>query len=68
VGRAARSWARCQRTDAAVFPTAAALTLGERPSGLELAGGAVVITGLLYGLARPRSQRAYGSVAPARAS
>jgi O-acetylserine/cysteine efflux transporter len=47
---------------------AAALTLGERPSASELVGGAVVIAGLLYGLARPRSQRAYGSVAPARAS
>jgi O-acetylserine/cysteine efflux transporter len=47
---------------------AAALTLGERPSVAELVGGAVVIVGLLYGLSRPRSQRAYGSVAPARAS
>jgi O-acetylserine/cysteine efflux transporter len=47
---------------------AAALTLGERPSAAELVGGAVVIAGLLYGLARPQSQRAYGSVAPARAS
>jgi O-acetylserine/cysteine efflux transporter len=47
---------------------AAALTLGERPSLAELVGGAVVIVGLLYGLSRPRSQRAYGSVAPARAS
>jgi O-acetylserine/cysteine efflux transporter len=46
---------------------AAALTLGERPSGVELAGAVVVIAGLLYGL-RPESQRAYGSVAPARAS
>jgi drug/metabolite transporter (DMT)-like permease len=48
---------------------AAALTLGERPSVAELVGAAVVITGLLYGLAwRPQSQSAYGSVAPARAS
>jgi O-acetylserine/cysteine efflux transporter len=47
---------------------AAALTLGERPSAAELVGGAVVIAGLLYGLRRPQSQRAYGSVAPARAS
>jgi O-acetylserine/cysteine efflux transporter len=47
---------------------AAALTLGERPSVAELVGGAVVIVGLLYGLSRPRSQRAYGSVVPARAS
>jgi O-acetylserine/cysteine efflux transporter len=47
---------------------AAALTIGERPSVAELVGGAVVIVGLLYGLSRPRSQRAYGSVAPARAS
>jgi O-acetylserine/cysteine efflux transporter len=46
---------------------AAALTLGERPSVGELAGAGVVIGGLLYGL-RPQSQRAYGSVAPARAS
>jgi O-acetylserine/cysteine efflux transporter len=46
---------------------AAALTLGERPSVAELAGAGVVIGGLLYGL-RPQSQRAYGSVAPARAS
>ena len=46
---------------------AAALTLGERPSPAELVGGAIVIVGLLYGL-RPQSQRAYGSVAPARAS
>jgi O-acetylserine/cysteine efflux transporter len=46
---------------------AAALTLGERPSAAELAGAVVVIGGLLYGL-RPRSQRVYGSVAPARAS
>jgi O-acetylserine/cysteine efflux transporter len=48
---------------------AAALTLGERPSVAELVGAAVVIAGLLYGLARrPQSQSAYGSVAPARAS
>jgi O-acetylserine/cysteine efflux transporter len=47
---------------------AAALTLGEQPSAAELVGGVVVIVGLLYGLSRPRSQRAYGSVAPARAS
>ena len=48
---------------------AAALTLGERPSAAELVGAGVVIAGLLYGLARrPQSQRAYGSVAPARAS
>jgi O-acetylserine/cysteine efflux transporter len=47
---------------------AAALTLGERPSVAELAGGVVVIAGLLYGLAPRQSQRAYGSVAPARAS
>jgi O-acetylserine/cysteine efflux transporter len=47
---------------------AAALTLGERPSAAELVGAAVVIAGLLYGLVRPQSQRAYGSVAPARAS
>jgi O-acetylserine/cysteine efflux transporter len=47
---------------------AAALTLGERPSVPELAGAAVVIAGLLYGLARPRSQRSYGKVAPASAS
>jgi O-acetylserine/cysteine efflux transporter len=47
---------------------AAALTLGERPSMAELVGGALVIVGLLYGLSRPRSQRAYGRVAPARAS
>jgi O-acetylserine/cysteine efflux transporter len=46
---------------------AAALTLGERPSAAELIGALVVIAGLLYGL-RPQSQRAYGSVAPARAS
>jgi O-acetylserine/cysteine efflux transporter len=47
---------------------AAALTLGERPSVPELAGGALVIAGLLYGLVRPRSQRSYGKVAPASAS
>ena len=48
---------------------AAALTLGERPSVAELVGAAVVIAGLLYGLARrPQSQSAYGKVAPARAS
>jgi O-acetylserine/cysteine efflux transporter len=47
---------------------AAALTLGERPSAPELVGAAAVIAGLLYGLGRPQSQRAYGSVAPARAS
>jgi O-acetylserine/cysteine efflux transporter len=47
---------------------AAALTLGERPSAAELVGAAVVIAGLLYGLVRPQSQRAYGRVAPARAS
>src|SRR5919198_667021 len=47
---------------------AAALTLGERPSAPELAGAALVILGLLYGLARPRSQRSYGKVAPASAS
>jgi O-acetylserine/cysteine efflux transporter len=47
---------------------AAALTLGERPSVAELAGGVVVIAGLLYGLAPRQSQRAYGSAAPARAS
>lgn len=47
---------------------AAALTLGERPSVAELAGGVVVIAGLLYGLAPRQSQRAYGNVAPARAS
>jgi len=47
---------------------AAALTLGEQPSAAELVGGVVVIVGLLYGVSRPRSQRAYGSVAPARAS
>jgi O-acetylserine/cysteine efflux transporter len=47
---------------------AAALTLGERPSPPELGGGALVILGLLYGLARPRSQRSYGRVAPASAS
>jgi O-acetylserine/cysteine efflux transporter len=47
---------------------AAALTLGERPSAAELVGAAVVIAGLLYGLRRPQSQPAYGSVAPARAS
>jgi O-acetylserine/cysteine efflux transporter len=46
---------------------AAALLLGERPSAAELIGAVVVIAGLLYGL-RPQSQRAYGSVAPARAS
>jgi O-acetylserine/cysteine efflux transporter len=46
---------------------AAAVALGERPSAAELAGAVVVIAGLLYGL-RPQSQRAYGSVAPARAS
>jgi O-acetylserine/cysteine efflux transporter len=46
---------------------AAALFLGERPSAAELAGGVVVIAGLLYGL-RPRSQRSYGKVAPASAS
>ena len=46
-----------------------ALTLGERPSVAELVGAAVVIAGLLCGLApRPQSQPAYGSVAPARAS
>jgi len=47
---------------------AAALTLGERPSVPELAGAAIVIAGLLYGLARPRSQRSNGKVAPASAS
>jgi O-acetylserine/cysteine efflux transporter len=47
---------------------AAALTLGERPSAPELGGAALVILGLLYGLARPRSQRSYGKVAPASAS
>jgi O-acetylserine/cysteine efflux transporter len=47
---------------------AAAVTLGEQPSAPELVGAAVVIAGLLYGLSRPRNQRAYGSVAPARAS
>jgi O-acetylserine/cysteine efflux transporter len=47
---------------------AAALTLGERPSAAELGGGVLVIAGLLYGLARPRSQRSYGKVAPASAS
>ena len=48
---------------------AAALTLGERPSAAELVGAAVVIAGLLYGLARrPQNQRAYGKVAPASAS
>jgi O-acetylserine/cysteine efflux transporter len=47
---------------------AAALSLGERPSAPELAGAALVIVGLLYGLARPRSQRSYGKVAPASAS
>jgi drug/metabolite transporter (DMT)-like permease len=47
---------------------AAALTLGERPSAPELAGAVLVIAGLLYGLARPRSQRSYGKVAPASAS
>jgi O-acetylserine/cysteine efflux transporter len=47
---------------------AAALALGERPSTAEMVGAAVVIAGLLYGLVRPQSQRAYGSVAPARAS
>jgi O-acetylserine/cysteine efflux transporter len=47
---------------------AAALTLGERPSAAELVGAAVVIAGLLYGLVRSQSQRAYGSIAPARAS
>jgi O-acetylserine/cysteine efflux transporter len=46
---------------------AAALFIGERPSVAELAGGVVVIAGLLYGL-RPRSQRSYGKVAPASAS
>ena len=46
---------------------AAALALGERPSAAELVGAVVVIAGLLYGL-RPQSQRAYGKVAPARAS
>ena len=46
---------------------AAAALLGERPSAAELIGAVVVIAGLLYGL-RPQSQRAYGSVAPARAS
>jgi O-acetylserine/cysteine efflux transporter len=46
---------------------AAALALGERPSAAELAGAVVVIVGLLYGL-RPQNQRAYGNVAPARAS
>jgi O-acetylserine/cysteine efflux transporter len=45
----------------------AALTLGEHPSAAELGGAAIIIAGLLYGL-RPASQRAYGSVAPARAS
>jgi O-acetylserine/cysteine efflux transporter len=47
---------------------AAALTLGERPSAAELVGAGVVIAGLLYGLVRPQSQRAYRRVAPARAS
>ena len=47
---------------------AAAVALGERPSVVELAGAAVVIAGLLYGLSGGRSQRAYGRVAPARAS
>jgi O-acetylserine/cysteine efflux transporter len=47
---------------------AAALTLGERPSAPELAGAVLVIAGLLYGLARTRSQRSYGKVAPASAS
>ena len=47
---------------------AAALTLGERPSAVELLGAVVVIVGLLYGLRPPRSQRSYASVAPARAS
>jgi len=47
---------------------AAALTLGERPSAPELAGAAIAIAGLLYGLARPRSQRSHRKPAPAAAS